>query len=154
MNGAQRSSRPLKRRSQAGVLDHFDILDRAKRVALSCAAGVTGGRLQPSIPNHSESNEARRLQPAGAPTAATGPGLLGGTCTRRWGWGRVPPPGPSAACSFESALGPFWRAHRAWTEDCLRYLRARSCATQEALTARLSGPRKALRQQNGANRQQ
>ena len=43
--------------------DHFAILDRAKRVALTCARdilGVTGGRLRPSIPNHS--NEARRLQ--------------------------------------------------------------------------------------------
>ena len=43
--------------------DHFAILDRAKRVALTCARdilGVTSGRLLPSIPNLS--NKERRLQ--------------------------------------------------------------------------------------------
>ena len=48
---------------EPGDLDHFAILDRAKRVALTCArdiSGVTGGRLRPSISNHS--NEERRLQ--------------------------------------------------------------------------------------------
>ena len=49
--------------AEPGDLDHFAILDRAKRVALTCArdiSGVTGGRLRPSISNHS--NEERRLQ--------------------------------------------------------------------------------------------
>ena len=48
---------------EPGDLDHFAILDRAKRVALTCARevlGVTGGRLRPSVPNLS--NDERRLQ--------------------------------------------------------------------------------------------
>ena len=40
----------------------------------------------------------------------------------------------SAACGF-SQLWDLWGAHQAWIEDCLRHLRARSYATQEALTA-------------------
>ena len=74
---------------EPGDLDHFAILDRAKRVALTCARdilGVTDGRLRQSIPN--PSNEERPLQAL----------LLLLRVNRRdiytrQGAGRCPPPG-------------------------------------------------------------
>ena len=110
---------------EPGYLYYFAILDRAKRMprrtALTCMRDildVAGGRLQLSIPNYW--NEMRLL---------LAPSVL--------------PPGPSGArgmlpcfCSLQLSVSSgtsVWGACRAWAEDCLRHLRARSYATQEAL---------------------